>query len=372
MSRRSPRSRRFPAAAGVDRIDLSALSFSRASEGSYLTAAPSTGASAFLAWAASDAPRWENRGDGGGALLLIEGSRTNQLVRSQEIDSGSWVDAGTVTKTAGQASPDTGSTAERLACASGVNLRYQSLTPGSGWRAFSAWVRATSGMIDHSIYLFDGTTVTYAAQAAATTTYTRLASAFNCGAGAGNFAAVDGRTGGGILAGARDAYVTLVQVEAGRYASSAIRTAGATATRNADTATATSGSYPSSLLSTAWRFSQLSPIFANTDLASGDERWLLSLGGSSDGVRIRHDGTDVRVEAVESGVVKARSGALTFSKHALLGPIVWSPTAATVSVDGVSGAVGTTWTWSAAALRVGGIHGGASEADARFGSLEAV
>lgn len=369
MSRRSPRSRRFPAAAGVDRIDLSSLSFSRSSEGSYLTAAPGTGASAFLAWATSNAARWENRGDGGGALLLIEGARTNQLVRSQELNDAAW--AGPATVTAGQVGPD-GTTAERVEVGSGTNGLTQNITPGSGWRAISAWVRATTGTKDHSVYLFDGASVTYVAQASISTTYTRLAGSMNCGAGAGNFSAVDGRTGGGISAGARDAYVTLVQVEAGRYASSAIRTAGATATRSADTATATSGSYPSSLLTTPWRFTQLSPIFSDTELASGDERWLLSLGGSSNGIRIRHDGTDVRVEAVQSGIVRARSGALTFSRHALLGPIVWSPTAATVSVNGVSGAVGTTWTWSAAALRVGGIHGGASEADARFGSLEAV
>ena len=350
-------------------FDYASGTFSRASEGSYLTAAPGTGSSAFLAWASSGTRRYEDRGDGAGSLLLVEGSRTNQLLRSQEIDSGSWVDAGTVTTTAGQVSPDTGTTAERLQCASGTNIRYQSLTPGSGWRAFSAWVRAQTGTVDHSIYLFDGVTATYTAQAAISTTYTRLASAVNCGSGAGNFATVDGRTGGGISAGARDAYVTLVQVEAGRYASSAIRTTSATATRSADSLTYTSGNYDELVLTERGGFSQVSPIFGSADLTSGDARWLLSIGGSNNGIRIYHDGTDVRVEALAGGVVKARSAALTFSKHGLLGAVRWDPSAGIVYVNGVAGTTGAAWSWPASDIRVGGVVSGSDEADCRLGTL---
>ena len=350
-------------------IDYTIGSFSRASEASVVTATPNTATAPFVRWIPANTLRYENRGDGAGYLALFEKASTNELLRSQELDNASWLTAGTVTVTAGQASPDSTTAAERLQAASGTNIRYQNLTPGSGWNAFSAWARATSGTVDHSIYLFDGATVTYAAQAALTTTYARLAGAFNCGAGVGNFAACDARAGGGILAGTRDAYVTLCQVENGRYTTSAIRTTSTTTTRNADTLTLTTSQYPAAALTVRGRFSEVSPIFANTDLASGDERWLLSIGGSSNGIRIYHDGTDVRVEALEGGTVRARSAALTFSKHGLLGPVAWDQAAGLVYVNGTAGAAGTPWTWSSAAIRIGGVYSGSNEADCRLGYL---
>lgn len=366
MNRRAPRSRRFAAGAKWS-LRFGAMTFSRSSEASYLTGAPTDGSSAFLSWAANDVLREENRGDGGGALALFEGSRTNVALRSQELDGGGWTTAGTVTKTAGLGGPD-GNNAERLQAASGTHILYQSINFTAGRWALSAWARATSGTSAHFLIYYDGSSVYDGPSATLTTTYQRMANAQTVGTGAGNIEVIDGRNVGSFLAGARDARLDLVQLEAGRFASSAIRTAGATATRSADTLTMTTG-IPPALLSRRGEFAMVSPVFGTADLTSGDVFWLLSIGGGSDGIRIRHTGTDVRVEAVAGGSVVASSAAQTWSAHALVGPVSWDPVAGLVYVNGTAGAAGTPWSWSSASVRVGGIHGGASEAFCRLGAL---
>ena len=79
---------------------------------------------------------------------------------------------------------------------------------------------------------------------------------------------------------------------------------------------------------------------------------------------------DDAVEAVAGGTVKATSQAQTFSRDALLGAVAWDPAGGVVYVNGVAGVAGTSWSWSAADIRVGGIYGGSSEAFCRFGALE--
>lgn len=345
------------------------MTFARSSEGSYLTAAPGTGASAFLAWASSGALREEDRGDGAGALALLEGQRTNQILRSQELDDGSWTTAGTVTVTAGQDSPDSGTTAERTQCASGTNILYQSLTPGSGYRSLSAWVRAASGTVDHNVYVYDGSAAYYAGQTGISTTYRRLALTQSLASGAGNVGACDGRTGGGVSAGARDAYVALMQLEAGKFPTSSIRTAAVSATRLADELTMTSG-IPAGLFTGRGEFANFSPVYGSADLVFNDVAWLLSIDGADDGIRIYHDGTDCYVEALAGGSVVAASQAQGWSAHGVMGAVSWDPAAGLVYVDGVAGPAGTPWSWTPGNIRVGGVYGtSGDEAYARLGAL---
>lgn len=345
------------------------MTFARALEASYLTGAPGTGASAFLSWASSGVLREEDRGDGAGALALLEGERTNQIVRSQEIDDAAWTTAGSVTVTSGQDSPDSGTTAERVQCAGGTNIRYQNLTPGSGYRSLSAWVRAASGTVDHNIYVYDGSAAYYAGENGISTTYRRLSLTQSLAAGAGNVGACDGRTGGGVSAGSRDAYVALVQLEAGKFPSSAIRTAGATVTRPADSLTKTSG-IPSGLFTGKGEFANFSPIYSVADLVLGDVAWLLSIGGASNGIRVYHDGTDCYLEALVGGSVVAASQPQSWSAHDVLGEVSWDPAAGLVYVNGVAGPAGTPWSWTPGSIRVGGVYSGTSEAYARLGTLQ--
>src|SRR5262249_1703335 len=76
--------------------------------------------------------------------------------------------------------------------------------------------------------------------------------------------------------------------------------------------------------------------WANTDLVSGDERWLFSSISSSNGLRARHNGTDVRYESVASGTVMAQSPAVVVARNT---PklVTWDSVTGEVFFDNVSG-----------------------------------
>ena len=109
----------------------------------------------------------------------------------------------------------------------------------------------------------------------------------------------------------------------------------------------------------------VTPQWAPADLQSGDQRWLLSVGtGGTEGYRVRHTGTDVRVEVVIAGSVVASSPAVTGSTRLVRRTFTFDPVAATVAVDGTAGSAGTPWSLtSGVQVRVGGVLGGASEFD---------
>jgi hypothetical protein len=353
--------------AAVSLLPLSSLAFTRSSEGGRLISAPTDGSTAFLAWEAADVLRYENRGDGAGPLALFERSNTNYLFYSRDLTNANWTPA-SYTKTANAGpGPDGTSVATRI---QGAPSTVDQIVGGLGGIVMcgSSWQRrydGTTGSGQVTVY----NPVTSNGSASLTGTYQRFAARAS---GADKIRAADGadRSGaGGIASFTADLLVDLVQFEPGYYPTSAIRTTSSAVTRAADTGTLASALVPASLLSRRWRFSQVSPVFASADLISGDVRVLLSLGDANNCIRIRHTGTDVRCEAVQGGVVRASSAALSFSRHALLGPVSWDPVTAIVTVGGVAGAAGTPWTWAAGDLRVGGVYGGAVEADCRFGSL---
>jgi hypothetical protein len=348
------------AASFVRAIPLLSQTFTRSGEGSHLTAAPGTGASAFLAFAATDVIRAEDRGDGAGPLVLLERASTNLLKQSRDpTNAAAWLEGAvgsTTTANAGNG-PDGTAVADRIQAAGVAFSRGQAPTGAANPHVLSAWGRATSGTSIWCANYAGGPAWNVPAQS---TTYTRK-TVLRAGAVSTYYPA------DATLASAtpQDVLVDLHQVEDGRYPTSAIRTSASNVTRGADTLALLAT--PAWLLNGAARFAQVSPIFANTELASGDIRWLFTIGSSSDGVRIRHNGTNVVVEAVQGGVVRASSGALTFSAHALLGVVMWNPVTAIVSVGGVAGSAGTPWTWSTGTVRIGGIQGSSgSEADCRL------
>jgi hypothetical protein len=348
-------------------IPISLLTFTRSSEASYLTSAPTSGAAAFLAWAAADALRMEDRGDGAGPLALIERSTTNHLLYSRSMTNLAWSPA-TYTRTANAGNgPDGTAVATRV---QGSALALDQIVLGLGGVVMcgSVWLRRYDGTTGSGQMLIYNPVAANGSTSLAAT-YARFASRAT---GADKLRAVDSadRSGsGGIAAYTADLLADLAQLEPGYYPTSVIRTTTAAVVRSADTATLASALVPPSMLARRWSIQQVSPVFATADLISGDVRVLMSLGDANNCVRIRHTGTDVRCEAVQGGVVKASSGALSFARHALLGPVTWDPATAIVSVGGVAGSAGTPWTWAAADLRVGGIYGGAGEADCRLGGL---
>lgn len=348
-------------------VPFSLLTFSRSSEASYLTSAPTSGASAFLAWASTDALRMEDRGDGAGPLALIERSATNHLLYSRSMTNLAWTPA-TYTRTANAGNgPDGTAVATRV---QGSALALDQIVLGLGGVVMcgSVWLRRYDGTTGSGQMLIYNPVAANGSTSLAAT-YQRFASRAT---GADKLRVVDSadRSGsGGIAAYTADLLADLAQFEPGYYPTSAIRTTSAAVVRAADVATLASALVPASMLSKRWGFAQLSPVFGSSDLVSGDVRVLESHGDANNCLRIRHTGTDVRMEAVQAGVVRASSAALSFARHALLGPIWRDPEAGSVSVAGVPGPAGTPWTWSAADLRIGGIYGGAGEADCRFGPM---
>jgi len=351
-------------------LPFASMTFARASDALYQNGAATDGSSAFFATAGTDVLALEDLGDGAGALARFEKSATNTVLRNREIDDAAWTTFGAATITAGQGGP-TGSDAERVEVAGGTNIRYQNLTPGAGWRAFSAWCRSTSGTVGHYLGLYDGGQ-TDAGTTSLGTTYQRIVGARNCGAGAGNLSVADSRVSGGtgVSAGARDVRVSLVQLEVGRYSTSPIITAGASASRVADSLTLASGSVPPELFTDRGQFAQFSPEWATGDLTSGETRWLLSIGaGGNNGIRAYHDGTDIVIQALQGGTVKASKTCSAITKNALVGAVGWDPAAGLVYVNGSAGSAGTAWSWSTDDIRVGGVYGSTLELDGRLGAL---
>jgi hypothetical protein len=164
-----------------------------------------------------------------------------------------------------------------------------------------------------------------------------------------------------MVAQSLDLIVDLAHAEQGRYPTSSVRSGA----RDRDVAQWAPTEVPRALRAAASRWS-VRPIWSTTALVSGDIRTIASFGGSTDVLRVRHTGTDVRVEAVVGGVVKASSAAVAWASQ-FLGPVTIAiavdPVAATITVNGVTGAVGTAWEWPASFFRLGGTWGGASEFD---------
>jgi len=345
---------------------LAGMTFTRAATKVALISAPTTGAVAFVQTFGSGVLASENRGDGAGALVLLEAAFTNAIFQSRDAANAAWSGViGAPTKTA-NAGPgiDGGTTAARIQATS-AQATYQARASGVGVgnpQTWSAWVRRFSTGGDITIREAAGTDVSVH-DAAATTTYERLAATANSSGGAENSFSCDGRP----FVIAQDMLGDFYQLEAGRYPHSVIATAGATATCPADSLT---GVAPQWMLASAWTIPQVSPIFANTDLVSGDKRILASFVDATNVLQISHDGTDVRVRAFVGGVEKAKSQALTFAKHALLGPVRVDPLAGLVYVNGTAGPAGTAWAWPAGNLRVGGPSGGSgNELDGRVSAV---
>lgn len=350
----------------INSIDLATVgTFTRASDGTYLTAAPGDGTTSFISVASSDVRRLENRGDGAGALLLLEKSSTNFILQSRDITSAAaWTEVALgATQTANDGNGPTGAaTADRVQSAGAQFSRGQIVSGLANPHTISVWVRHTSATgghqpAPHAMW-----------NASVSTTYSRQAGLR--AATSTTYYPVD--TSGAVTP--QDVRVDLHQVENGRYPTSAIITAAATVTRAADSLVIPAGGMPTNIWARRHRLAQVSPAFAHTDLASGDARWVFTIDGSNNGLRIRHTGSDVRMEAVQGGSVRASSGALTFARHGLLGIVSWDPVAAVVSVGGVAGSAGTPWYWTPGTVRIGGIQGGSgSELDGRISTtLEAV
>lgn len=356
--------------------------FTRSSEGSYYLGAPTDGSSAFLAWAATDVRRIENRGDGNGSCLLMEGSRINYLVRSRAVDHADWT-AGVATLTANaNGGPDNATLADRINASSGQYGPYR-ISPGpAGLVIASAWVRAVSGAGTHQIVLLHATaTAAIAARALATsTTYGRNDASGTATTNSGMIS-LDARDHSGIggqAAAAQDVYQDLTQLEQGNFPSSAIRTDVAPVTRAADILAIASGSYDADILPNGFQVT-VCPDFSSADLdaeaaALGSaERRICTVGSAGDYLAFRSETmvttACVQLVSTSGGTAVIRTG--TWSRGQAL-TITAKPTANKVVLSGfttgdgtTSGATGSGWA-TGQTLYIGADHAGGSPFFGRF------
>jgi hypothetical protein len=116
-------------------IDLATWgAFVRDSSATFMDGASTSGNTQFIRDAARNVRRFEDRGDGNGKMLLLEGSRKNWFTHSETFASWS-AGSASITNDYGPA-PDGTTTADRLQVASGgsgANFSLSGITPSIDW-----------------------------------------------------------------------------------------------------------------------------------------------------------------------------------------------------------------------------------------------
>lgn len=330
--------------------------FTRSTEGSVLTDAPTDGSTAFLAWLGVNARRIGLLG------LLMEGSRTNYLLNSRDLSNASWT-AGTATTTTDQnGGPDAAGLADRVNATSGQFSRY-SLVPGpAGLVCASAWARAVTGTASFQTLILGTGAALKAGLLSATTSWGR-ASASATAAGTSGIVPLHGgdqTAVGGQVATAQDCYLDLVQLEAGGFPTSAIRTTAGTVTRGADVLSYATGSYPVSLLDAGFQV-VLRPLMTSAELIAANIDMRIVQVGAADYLRLRVNAGAANLDLVCGGVVKGTL-ALTFTSRDQALTITVRPTAGTLTLSGATTGDGTNTVAGAAWAAASTLYIGADNA----------
>lgn len=359
-------------------IDLSSWgTFARASVATFVDGAATSGSTQFVRDASINVRRFEDRGDGNGRMLLLEGSRKNQFTHSETFASWS-AGSASITNDYGPA-PDGTTTADRLQVASGgtgANFSLSGITPSIDWVG-TLYRRSPTGTTSAQD-LIGASSVWPSANAALTTTYERAfcsALPSNSSTAVGMWVA-DGRDWsayGGVAAGARDEITWGRQLEQASFASSYIRSAavGGT-TRSADILSGPTSSVPSAMINGAFSFT-IAPIFSSAGgIRHATDQCIFSFAeDDSERIFFVVSGGSIYIRVVSGGVTKVTSNALTFSAHQKL----------TVAIDAVAGSItvgnattgngtvtGTGWTRTTGATTyVGSRQGGSQPLFARLG-----
>lgn len=326
-------------------------SFSRSSEASYYTQPPTddegdVAGKAFLAWAASNIVRLDARD--GTPMVLLEGARTNMYTQSRDLSALTGV-GGTPTVTDNtDGAPDGDATSRRVEVASGVAglVTYTGLTASQPYAA-SCFTRGVPAQALGFVRVWNGaiadnenppTTTWGRSRLVATPPGTTCQHTYNSGF---NTAGI-----GGLAAGARDGMYALPQVEGGSaangaFASSAIRTAGASAARFSDRLEWAAGTWPLAMAVGGFRFT-FAPTFTDSeDIASNNDKTLVAVGaGVADGVRLLIlGGSTVNIRLAVNSVVQVTQQ-ITFSRDQQI-TISVLPAAGTLTISGATTGNGT-------------------------------
>jgi hypothetical protein len=357
----------------AETLDLfSGGTFTRASEGSYLIGAPTDGSSAFLAWAVANARRLEDRGDGLGTMLLMEGARTNSIGSPRDMVAG-WSAGGGVLTANDSAGPDGAVLADYYSAISGSFGSYIAAAPVIGTRiacSFYGKRRAAAGPDEaHYAYQDGGAGDGTYTNSPISETYARYELLRLIANASGYYVPMEGRTSGGLTARALAYTMDLHQFEVGAaFPSSPIRTGGGT--RAADVLSYAVGQYPASFLTRGFRLT-FAPDFASADMPTGTAMSLATFGGAlNDFVDILHTAGVIKIRAYHGGTLILTVGGITFSRGQLLTLDV-NPAAGTYALSGATSGngvtVGTPFAFTEGALAIGYTPAAGQSIFGRFG-----
>lgn len=355
--------------------------FTRSSEGSYLIGAPTDGSTAFLAWAPNDVRRIEDRGDGLGSMLLMEGSRTNYILYNQDFANAYWTPLGTLTPAYANG-PDGTLTAARnqvLSASVGTSRHGINGLPTATVFYATSWAKRLSGAGSGLGQLAIDSPSTGDATGVLTLSdsiYQRLEVTTSVGGlnpwiypwcGSGSY-------GTGGTNSAVDYISNLIQAEVGGWPSSAIRTTSATITRSADVLTYAVGQYPSSFLTRGLLVS-VAPDFSSAEIAAAGTTCVIVYEGTNNALWLIGNAGVCRAE-LWAGGTRLVQPTITFSRGQLLS-FAASPSLGGVSSLTVSGATsgngtytGTATPWTAAAtMYIGANFSGANNWFGRFSPI---
>jgi|GEM_PF-5907059 len=361
--------------------------FSRASDGWYLDGS-------ILRQVGNDVRRFEDRGGGNGAHLLLEGERTNLLTHSEDFANASWESPNsavipTITSNAITA-PDGTQTADKVEDTDGSNAEKldQRLTLPDTTTTYCLSVyakkdtsqyvtvrlRTEGGGGAQKIVQFDFST---------NSVVSVDGQAEEIGDGWWRLSIDVGRTAGNNTTALNEIFPTDAtpsstgsvycwgaMLEEGAFPSSYISTTSAAATRAADSLTQSS---PRAGLLAGAVTGTLYPYAASSELPASAEQWLVSVGGASNGLRLRNDAGSRKLEYLRGGsVIAART--IAYSRHQALAYTL-DHAAGSLTVSGATTGDGTSTgsagSWSTATTRYGGVQGGSSELYGRLSDIEA-
>ena len=344
----------------------------RASHGTRMTGAPTDGSTPFMAEESNNIRRFEDRGDGNGPMLLLEGARSVALINSRDPSAAGWdADLAGITTTVNySASIDgNGSKAYRTLNAGGYWGKRPAAASTAGMAA-SAWARARTGTTTTRLAVRGGFYGGYNADTKTIgTTYTQFRAAvpttFDAYVGFWDFYY------GGVIA-ACDFVTDYFSLEIGAFPTSAIITGSSLTDRAADLYDGAIESVPTAMVNGTFQF-YIAPEFSDSEGVSHATDQCIFSFAEDDSERIFFvvSGGSIYLRVTSGGATKVTSNALTFSAHQKL----------TVTINGATGSItvagattgngtttGTSWTRTTGpTMYVGSRQGGTQPLFARLG-----
>jgi len=319
--------------------------------------------------------RFEDRGDGNGPMLLLEGARSVALINSRDPSAAGWdADLAGITTTVNySASIDgNGSKAYRTLNAGGYWGKRPAAASTAGMAA-SAWARARTGTTTTRLAVRGGFYGGYNADTKTIgTTYTQFRAAvpttFDAYVGFWDFYY------GGVIA-ACDFVTDYFSLEIGAFPTSAIITGSSLTDRAADLYDGAIESVPTAMVNGTFQF-YIAPEFSDSEGVSHATDQCIFSFAEDDSERIFFvvSGGSIYIRVTSGGATKVTSNALTFSPHQRL-TVTVNGSAGSITVAGATtgnGTVaGTSWTRTTGpTMYVGSRQSGSQPLFARLGPLQ--